>query len=71
MHKLKSTIALSTMLITTAVPVLANVNIADQNTYQDIQVTANISSSWVVTLPKSINLTCQESLGSGEYTGDI
>lgn len=58
------------LALSLAIPVYAEANEITSNANQDVKVTADVSSSWIVTLPKAINLTSQ-SQGSGTYTGSI
>ena len=58
------------MAATTAVPIYAEDEVIKSDGSQQIQVTADVSSSWQVTIPKSVNLTSDKK-GTGTYTGSI
>ena len=66
-----SMLSLSTVLAPIATPVMASeLETIKTSKQQEIQVEANVSSSWTVTIPKTVNLT-SDAKGSGEYSALI
>lgn len=71
MRNINKFLSLGLALSLTAVPVLAeDATITTSGTNQDVQVTADVASSWEVTIPKEVVLTNPDG-GSGDYTGTI
>lgn len=75
-HKVKTNLAIvmaltSQLVPATAITVLAQ-NTIESNTTSDVEVTADVSSSWTVMIPKQITLTPESSeSGTGVYNGTI
>lgn len=70
MRQAKKLLALGLVLANTVVPVMANDAVISAPATHNVDVSADITSTWEVTIPKAIVLTSTSS-GSGTYTGTI
>lgn len=71
MVKLKPILAIGLAFsLAVPIPAYAETETITSNTSQEVKVTADIPSSWTVTIPKAITLSSEKS-GSGTYTGSI